>query len=52
MSGRATFLHDGRARPRAEAILRHDGEGRAARDAFAAMPADDRAALIRYLESL
>ena len=52
VSGRASFLHDGRARSRMEAILWHGGEARAARDAFAAMPSGERDALIRYLESL
>ncbi|MCX7646847.1 MAG: c-type cytochrome [Rhodobacteraceae bacterium] len=52
VSGRAAFLHDGRARSLAEAILWHGGEGQGARDAFAAMPPEDRAALIRFLESL
>ena len=52
VSGHSLFLHDGRARSRAEAVLWHGGEARTARDAFAALPRDDRAALIRYLESL
>ena len=52
VSGRTLFLHDGRARSLGEAILWHGGEGQAARDAYAAMPQGDRAALIRYLESL
>jgi CxxC motif-containing protein (DUF1111 family) len=46
------YLHDGRARTLAEAILWHGGEGTVARDAFVAMPADDRNALIRFLKSL
>lgn len=46
------FLHDGRARNLTEAILWHGGEAQAARDRFADMAADDRAALIRFLESL
>jgi CxxC motif-containing protein (DUF1111 family) len=46
------LLHDGRARGFAEAILWHDGEGAAAREAFRAMTADQRAALVRFLESL
>jgi CxxC motif-containing protein (DUF1111 family) len=52
VSGRATFLHDGRARSLLEAILWHGGEAEAARDRVVAMPAADRAALIRFLESL
>ena len=46
------FLHDGRARNLLEAILWHGGEAEAARDAVVAMPPEDRAALIRFLESL
>ena len=46
------FLHDGRARSLAEAILWHDGEGAAAREAFRTMPRAARAALLRFLESL
>jgi CxxC motif-containing protein (DUF1111 family) len=46
------LLHDGRARGLAEAILWHGGEAERAREAFRAMPAGDRAALIRFLESL
>ena len=46
------LLHDGRARGFAEAILWHGGEAEAAREAFRNLPADDRAALIRFLESL
>lgn len=52
VSGHATFLHDGRARSLLEAILWHSGEAERARDRVMAMPAADRAALIRYLESL
>lgn len=46
------FLHDGRARNFTEAILWHGGEATRARDGFAALGADDRAALIAFLESL
>jgi CxxC motif-containing protein (DUF1111 family) len=46
------LLHDGRARGVAEAILWHGGEGGAAREAFRALSAADRTALIRFLESL
>ncbi len=46
------FLHDGRARGFAEAILWHGGEGARSRDAFKSMPKEDRAALVRFLESL
>ena len=46
------FLHDGRARGFAEAILWHGGEAEEAKEAFRSLPADERAALIRFLESL
>ena len=49
---RATFLHDGRARTLAEAILWHGGEAQRSRDAFVALPAADRSALLAFLESL
>ena len=52
VNGHDNLLHDGRARGHAEAILWHGGEAEAARDAFVAMPAEDRAALVRFLESL
>lgn len=52
VNGHSMFLHDGRARSILEAILWHGGEGRAARDHVAKMPPDDRAALIRFVESL
>ena len=46
------FLHDGRARDLTEAILWHGGEAEASREEFRTLPADDRAALVRFLESL
>lgn len=52
VSGHTLFLHDGRARNLTEAILWHGGEAQAARDAFAAMDAKQRASLIAFLESL
>jgi CxxC motif-containing protein (DUF1111 family) len=52
VSGQTYFLHDGRARSLLEAVLWHGGEAQAQRDAVVEMPASDRAALIRYLESL
>jgi CxxC motif-containing protein (DUF1111 family) len=52
VSGHTFFLHDGRARNLTEAILWHGGEAEKARNAFAALPKDDRAALITFLESL
>ncbi len=52
VSGHTLFLHDGRARNLLEAILWHGGEAQEARDKVVTMPPDDRAALIRFLESL
>jgi CxxC motif-containing protein (DUF1111 family) len=52
VSGHTQFLHDGRARSLTEAILWHGGEAQAARDAFAALPAAERAALLAFLGSL
>ena len=46
------FLHDGRARTLAEAILWHGGEANAAREAFRLAPKQQRAALIGFLETL
>jgi CxxC motif-containing protein (DUF1111 family) len=46
------LLHDGRARGPEEAILWHGGEAEAAREAFRAMSAADRDALVRFLRSL
>ena len=52
VSGRAEFLHDGRARSLLEAVLWHGGEAQASRDAVIALPKPDRDALIAFLESL
>lgn len=46
------LLHDGRARGFEEAILWHGGEAETARERFRAMPSADRAALVRFLQSL
>jgi CxxC motif-containing protein (DUF1111 family) len=46
------LLHDGRARGVAEAVLWHGGEAQPARDAFVAMSAAERAALVEFVESL
>jgi len=48
----ATWLHDGRARTLLEAILWHGGEAQAARDRVVDMTPEQRADLIRFLESL
>lgn len=46
------FLHDGRARSLEEAVLWHGGEADRSRANFTAMTTEDRASLIRFLESL
>lgn len=50
--GEVHLLHDGRAESVGEAIAWHGGEGQASRDAFAALSAEDRQALIRFVNSL
>jgi len=52
VSGGEAYLHDGRARTLAEAILWHGGEATASEEAFRNMSATDRAALIAFLKSL
>jgi len=52
VSGHTTLLHDGRARDYEEAILWHDGEAAASAAAYRSLSAADRAAVIRFLESL
>ena len=46
------LLHDGRARNVAEAVLWHGGEAQPAREAFRRRSKSERAALIRFVESL
>jgi CxxC motif-containing protein (DUF1111 family) len=48
----ASYLHDGRARSIPEAILWHGGEGQKAKDGYVALPQNDKAALLEFLESL
>lgn len=52
VNGHDRLLHDGRARGVIEAILWHGGEGEAANDAFQNLPAEDRQALVEFVESL
>ena len=52
VSGHTYFLHDGRARSLLEAVLWHGGEAEAQKQRVTLMPPEDRAALIRFLESL
>jgi len=50
--GELRLLHDGRARTFLEAVLWHDGEAAFASAAVRGMAADDRDALVAFLESL
>lgn len=52
VNGHTYFMHDGRARSLMEAVLWHGGEAATSRDAVLAMTADERDALVRFLESL
>lgn len=52
VNGHTSFLHDGRARNLEEAILWHGGEAEAAKTRFTKLPKDDRAALLKFLNSL
>jgi CxxC motif-containing protein (DUF1111 family) len=51
LDGDALLLHDGRARSVEEAILLHGGEATKSRDAFAALPAPARRAVLEFVES-
>ena len=48
----ANLLHDGRATSVEDAILRHDGQGLAARNAFAALPSGHKKNLLAFLAAL
>jgi CxxC motif-containing protein (DUF1111 family) len=52
VNGNTFYLHDGRARSFAEAILWHDGESKPSREAFEKLTKAERAALIAFLNSL
>jgi CxxC motif-containing protein (DUF1111 family) len=52
VSESAYYLHDGRARSFAEAVLWHGGEGKAARDRFTRLTKEEREALMAFLYSL
>ena len=51
VNGELFLLHDGRARTIEEAILWHGGEAAAAMEQFRTADADDRDALVKFLES-
>jgi CxxC motif-containing protein (DUF1111 family) len=48
----APYLHDGRAATLEEAIRLHDGQGRDAALAFGALPGDQKASLLAFLQTL
>lgn len=52
VNGHTEFLHDGRARNLAEAILWHGGEAERAKERFRNLSKTEREALLRFLESL
>jgi CxxC motif-containing protein (DUF1111 family) len=52
VNGYRFLLHDGRARTIEEAILWHGGEAATSMRAFRALPADERAELVAFLEAL
>lgn len=52
VNGHTEFLHDGRARSLAEAILWHGGEAERSKQKFRRADAEQRQALIAFLESL
>jgi CxxC motif-containing protein (DUF1111 family) len=52
VNGHDRLLHDGRARGVAEAVLWHGGEAEAAKRRFVEALAEERAALIEFVESL
>jgi CxxC motif-containing protein (DUF1111 family) len=52
VSAHTFLLHDGRARNVEEAILWHGGEAQAARDGYAQLSAEERAALLKFVNSL
>ncbi|WP_395604843.1 di-heme oxidoredictase family protein [Pseudomonas sp. B21128] len=52
VSGHTQFLHDGRARNLLEAVLWHGGEAQAAQQKVLAFNAEQRAALLAFLNSL
>jgi CxxC motif-containing protein (DUF1111 family) len=52
VSGHTRFLHDGRARSLTEAIVWHGGEADSAVAAFRALSAEERAALLTFVEDL
>ncbi|MEO0478911.1 MAG: di-heme oxidoredictase family protein [Planctomycetota bacterium] len=52
VNGHSRYLHDGRARDLAEAVLWHGGEGEASKERFRALSKSQRADLLEFLRSL
>ncbi len=52
VSGGEAYLHDGRARNLEEAILWHGGEAEESKQAFVALTAAQRLAVITFLKTL
>lgn len=52
VSERGKFLHDGRAATLTDALLAHGGQGQAARDAFAALDAASKQAVLAFLDCI
>lgn len=52
VNGHTTLLHDGRARNIEEAILWHGGEASKSKDLFMRLSANERAVVIKFLETL
>ena len=52
VNGSTAMLHDGRARDATEAVLWHGGEAAASREAFRNLSKTDRAALLKFLDSI
>ncbi len=51
-NGESSHLHDMRARNYEEAIMWHKGQGKYSSDQFRQLPADDRAAVVKFLQSI
>jgi CxxC motif-containing protein (DUF1111 family) len=49
---RTSFLHDGRAKTLQDAILAHEGQGRAARDRFTDLSDHEQDRILEFLNSL
>ena len=52
VNGHTYFLHDGRARNFVEAIMWHGGEGEASKNIFKNYTREERAQVVKFLESL